>query len=40
MREEVGKPPLNLSSSDDLAPACYDGMWTFAYALNRTIAGK
>ena len=40
-REEdlKGKPPLNLSSFDDVAPVCYDAMWTFALALNNTIEG-
>ena len=34
------RPPLNLSDADDLSPGCYDAMWTFAYALNHTIAGS
>ena len=37
--EYIDKPPLNLSSSDDLSSTCYDAMWTFANALKRTIAG-
>ena len=36
----VGRPPLNLSHADDISPDCYDAMWTFANALNSTIAGK
>ena len=36
----VGRPPLNLSHADSISPTCYDGMWTFAYALNSTIAGN
>ena len=35
----VGRPPLNLSFADAVSPNCYDAMWTFAYALNSTIAG-
>ena len=35
----VNKPPLNLSMDDDLAPVCYDAMWTFALALNTTMTG-
>ena len=38
-KQYVNRPPLNLSSVDDLSPVCYDAMWTFAYALNNTIAG-
>ena len=33
------RPPLNLSHADVISPTCYDAMWTFAYALNHTLAG-
>lgn len=33
----LNKPPLNLSFYDDVAPVCYDAMWTLALALNNTI---
>lgn len=32
-------PPLNLELYDDVAPVCYDAMWTLALAINKTIAG-
>ena len=37
--EYLNQPPLNLTLYDDVAPVCYDAMWTLALALNRTIAG-
>ena len=36
---EPPKPPLNLTVYDDLAPVCFDAMWTLALALNSTIQG-
>ena len=33
------QPPLNVNKTDDVAPVCYDAMWTLALALNKTIAG-
>ena len=35
----LDKLPLNLSFYDDVAPVCYDAMWTLALALNNTIEG-
>ena len=35
----TNRPPLNLSHADVISPTCYDAMWTFAYALNHTLAG-
>ena len=35
----IDKPPLYIEFTDDVAPVCYDAMWTLALALNNTIEG-
>lgn len=37
--EYLEQPPLKVHQRDDVAPVCYDAMWSFALALNKTIAG-
>ena len=39
MEEYLERPPLNVTLYDDVAPVCYDAMWTLALALNNTITG-
>ena len=42
IREEsafLNKPPLNITYLE-FSQYCYDGVWTLAYALNKTINGK
>jgi gamma-aminobutyric acid type B receptor len=37
VEEYLERPPLNVTLYDDVAPVCYDAMWTLALALNNTI---